>query len=223
MSVVFDLDDTLYLEEEYILGGLKAAAKVLALHLKQKESAVKEALLQLYQQDRFYIFDRYLKERGIASKTLVKECIKAYRAHTPHLHLFPEATTLLEELQNIFPVYVVTDGNVFVQESKIKALELKKWCKKCFVTNRYGRDKNKPSPYCFLKICQREDLQPKQVVYIADNPRKDFCGIKPLGFHTIRIKKGRYAHELADSAYEAEYVFESLTQIDVSFLKKLLL
>ena len=220
MVVVFDLDETLYSEESFITQGLSAAAALLAQELSMSQREVFKDLLCLYRQNRFSIFDRFLKEKKCFSAARVLRARAAYRSITPDLCLFPEAKKLLSALKNKASVYVVTDGNVAVQEKKIKALELLSFCKKCIATHRFGKKHAKPSPYCFLKICEYEKVAPSSVVYIADDPTKDFLGIKPLGFHTVRVKKGRFAHAKPDAFHEAECVVESLNSITLPFLEK---
>lgn len=87
------------------------------------------------------------------------------------------------------PLYIVTDGNKIVQNNKIEALNLRKHIKKDFITHRFGKKHSKPSTYCFEKIRKLENVNPEDIVYIGDNPNKDFVNIKELGFRTIRIKK----------------------------------
>jgi putative hydrolase of the HAD superfamily len=115
-----------------------------------------------------------------------------------------------------YPIYIVTDGNKHVQLAKLQALGLydRLPVKRCFITRRYGVHREKPSPHCFQLICKMEQVSPDQVVYIGDNPNKDFVGIKPLGFRTVRLLRGNYAQLRKPKEYEADVVLRSLDELD---------
>ena len=140
-----------------------------------------------------------------------------YRGHSPNIQLNAEADDCLKRFGQV-PKYIVTDGNKQVQESKIKALGLHQRVNFYYITHRYGIKSAKPSPYCFLKICQREQVPPENVLYIGDNPHKDFVGIKPLGFKTIRVMQGQYKDLVKPQEYEADYQIKSLAELDDKLL-----
>jgi putative hydrolase of the HAD superfamily len=48
---------------------------------------------------------------------------------------------------------------------------------------------------------------------VGDNVKKDFVGIKPLGFNTVRVLRGNYAHYVADEAHEAARIIQSLDEL----------
>lgn len=206
--VVFDLDDTLYEEITYVYSGFKAVADFLAQeHALSSDVLFHELKETLHVKGRGNVFDDVLRHHALYSKTRVRQCLHIYRSHLPTIALLPEALTLLREFQHQnIPVYIVTDGNKMVQNRKIEALHVKPLVKNVLITHRYGKVHAKPSPYCFEKIATLENVSPQEIVYIADNPHKDFIGIKPLGFQTIRIKQGMFAAITCDTAHEADTV-----------------
>ncbi|HOJ77869.1 MAG TPA: HAD family hydrolase [Bacillota bacterium] len=221
MILVFDLDDTLYDELTYVQSGFKAVAGFLEQTAKiPAENGFHLMWQQLESEGRGAVFDRLLQQYGIYSKGLVRRCLMVYRTHQPMLKLFPAAAACLDRF-NEYPKYLVTDGNKLVQQRKIEALGIKHLFKHCYITHRYGIKNAKPSPYCFLKICERERLNPAQVVYIADNPQKDFVGIKPLGFKTIRLMQGQYRGLELAKDYEAEWRIGSLSDLTHDLLQRI--
>jgi putative hydrolase of the HAD superfamily len=221
MVIVFDLDDTLYEEMAFVKSGFAVVAAYLSLILHlDSEEIFRELMIQLNKQ-REKVFDRFFEKRGIKNQQLVNRCLSLYRGHEPDIHLYPAARACLENLQN-YPLYIVTDGNKLVQKKKFLTLGLDRWVRRCFCTYAYGLHHSKPSPYCFEKICQIEQVVPSQVVYIADNPKKDFVGIKPLGFHTIRVLTGPYRKLVVDQAYEADILIHSLAEVNSSLLMHLM-
>lgn len=213
MVIIFDLDDTLYPEITYVHSGFWAVARYLNPLLHISAEAIFNELVQEERLQRSYVFDRFLEKQGKKNYRLILQCLKVYRQHDPQIDLFPEAKVCLDKFKN-FPLYVVTDGNKLVQKRKFLALGLGPKIKKCFCTHSYGLHRSKPSPYCFEKICQIEKVDPSQVVYVADNPRKDFVSLKPLGFHTIRVLTGPYCNLVAEPAYEAELKIDNLSMLE---------
>jgi len=129
------------------------------------------------------------------------------------IQLYEDAQKVLEKLKGRRK-YIVTDGNKMVQQRKVDALQLSGSFDKIFITRRYGIKSEKPDPYCFLKICTLENVDPRFVMYIADNPRKDFVGIKRLGFKTARVKRGMFKDVIMAPEYEADFCVDSLLDIE---------
>ncbi len=204
--VVFDLDDTLYNEITFVHSGFKAVATYLSNHLSISADLLLEDFKKAIDtQGRGKVFDSVLKNYGFTQKSLISKCIRIYRTHEPKISLLPEAQTILEHLNTLnIPIYIVTDGNKITQANKIKALGVDRYTKKSFITHRYGTHNAKPSPYCFEKIAALEKTSPDKIVYIGDNAHKDFIGIKPLGFHTIRIRNGMFK-DLAPTLEQAAH------------------
>lgn len=220
MIIVFDLDDTLYDELTFVHSGFRAISQFLNAHYSLPVEESYERMITALALGRGRIFDEVLGAYGIYSKRLVRQCLSVYRTHRPNIFLSCEADACLQRFAD-YPIYIVTDGNKLVQYNKVKALGLVGRVKDFFITHRHGVKYAKPSPYCFLKICEREKVLPNQVVYIADNIRKDFVGIKPLGFRTVRIMQGQYQHVIMSEEYEAECKIQSLAALDEMLLDNL--
>ncbi|KRE97944.1 haloacid dehalogenase [Paenibacillus sp. Soil766] len=216
--LVFDLDDTLYDEITYVHSGFMAVSQFMNVSLGiPVEASYAFMRNELTKSGRGQVFNSTLEHFGFYTKTNVKKCISVYRAHDPQIELSPDAHTCLTE-KSSYPIYIVTDGNKHVQNKKLTALGLKKRVKFCYITYRYGLKNSKPSPYVFNKICEKEMVATSQVIYIGDNPTKDFVGIKPLGFITVRIMKGNYKHLVKSDEYEADYQIQSLDELTDSFI-----
>jgi putative hydrolase of the HAD superfamily len=64
-----------------------------------------------------------------------------------------------------------------------------------------------------------ENCSSSKMVYIGDNPYKDFINIKKIGIHTIRILRGSYKNIKLDSDHEADYSFKSLDGLSKKFIR----
>jgi len=219
--LVFDLDDTLYDELSYVHSGFRAVARHIVHLYPQDEEKIFKRLCDVERtMGRGQAFDTVLKEIGIRSSTAVKQCLAVYRAHKPKICLHQDADACLNRFMHL-QLCIVTDGNKIVQQKKIRALGLDKRMAHCYITHQYGLRNAKPSPYCFLKICGSEQVSPNEVIYVADNPLKDFIGIKPLGFRTIRILRGPYSATKVKPSCDAHVTIRSLNQITERLLRRL--
>jgi putative hydrolase of the HAD superfamily len=220
--LVFDLDDTLYPELSYVHSGFRAVAAFLSPQLGVAAETLAAALIaEEAEHGRGQVFDTVLKQHGRWSKALVQACLRTYRQHQPQLRLAADAERCLARFAD-WPLYIVTDGHKEVQARKVAALGVAARVRHAYLTNRYGRHRAKPAPHVFELICRREKVAPGQVLYVGDNPRKDFVGIKPLGFRTVRILRGNYAHLEADAAHEADRRIHSLDELTPEFLAEVL-
>ena len=212
MVLIFDLDDTLYSEIQFVKSGFFAVADELNyLYNFPVLESYNFMLKVLEEKGRGCVFNDLLKFYGKFSISNVNHCIKVYRHHKPNIKLNPEVHSVL----SFFPgdKYVVTDGHKIVQENKVDALEVSSYFKHIYITHRYGIINSKPSIYCFDLIRKRENCDWTNLCYIGDNPNKDFVNLKPLGVHTVRIKTGIYDSIDIPDHLEADHVISSLNEI----------
>jgi putative hydrolase of the HAD superfamily len=120
-----------------------------------------------------------------------------------------------------FPKYLVTDGNKMVQSLKIEALGLNSYFKKAIPSHNYGLEKAKPSTYIFHKILKWEQAKPEELLYIGDNPYKDFVNLKKEGFKTLRVFKGSFKNIKLSDEYEAHFHVNSLDELDIHLLNEI--
>ena len=220
--IIFDMDETLYDERTYVQGGLRAVAAFMQKNWGiPRETAFRLMNRDIRQNGRGKAFDIVLARWGVLSKKNVRTCLSAYRAHTPKLRLYPDATRALRRFKN-YPLYVVTDGTVNVQRRKARALGLNAKVKKIIATWSFGKNKGKPSPFYFKLIAKWERVMPADVIYVGDDPHKDFINLKPLGFRTVRILRGRLKDVKVDNKHEAERTIRSLDELTVPFIERTL-
>jgi len=221
MVIIFDLDDTLYNEADFINSGFNAVSRHLKKQFDIPTKTTVRLLNKYLKKGRSYIIDNTLTELNIYTKKEVKNCIDIYRHHRPNIKIPIESKKLLKQLKP-WPIYIISDGHKVVQKNKIIALGLEKMVKKYILTHLYGNKYEKPSAYCFELIRKWEETTPNKIVYIADDPNKDFIGIKKLGYRTIRIKQGRFKKLKLNKDFEADVTVKKINQINAKLLKKLI-
>ena len=220
MILVFDLDDTLYKEIEYVKSGLKAVSKNLNKKLQINQQSSFDFMFDyLKNNGRGNIFNALLSEYSIFTKQNLKECITCYRFHNPIIKIEKQTLNSLSKLKKKHSLYLVTDGNKVVQKKKIDALKIQKYFNKIFITHRYGIKNAKPSLYCFNKIKKIENCEWSNIIYIGDNPQKDFISLNNVGAMTIRVLQGSYKKFKAKKGYDAQQTFQSLNEFFINYEK----
>lgn len=218
MVITFDLDDTLYDELTYVRSGFRAVANHLAqTHHLDAEAVFAFAWRVLGEQGRGAVFNQTLDHYGLLTRQRVGQCLAVYRNHTPNIELSPAAVRALDRFAQ-YPLYLVTDGNKLVQFRKVQALGIASRFRRLFITRRFGIHREKPATYCFERIAQLERVPLSQVLYVGDNPRKDFVGIRPLGCPTVRVRSGQYQHLDYGPDHEARLVIDSLDDLTFAVL-----
>ena len=188
-AVVFDLDDTLYMENEFVEYGLKNAANVAETVYGIVNA--NEKIRSLYQESKANVFDRLVNAEKIKDKEIaVAGLVKAYRNCEPKsLRCNPGVLDLLKTLKKKeMHMGIITDGFADVQKSKIKALGIQEYIDKIVITDELGGVQcRKPNPIGFEKMLKMLDVKPQEMVYIGDNPNKDFAIKKYLPIITARV------------------------------------
>ena len=221
MIIVFDLDDTLYDETTYVRSGFRAVAAFVQREWRVPRARMFAAMVRhLEREGRGRVFDTALAEFGIRTRAAARRCLAVYRGHSPDIRLSAAGARCLRRFADQ-PKYLVTDGNARVQEAKVAALGIRRLFRRVFVTHRFGRQHAKPSPYCFQRIAALERAAAREIVYVADNPRKDFVGIRPLGFRTIRVLTGPFGRQRAHAGFDAEVAIAGLDELTPALLDRL--
>lgn len=187
--VVFDVDDTLYLERDYVRSGFEAVGQ----HIQQRfgvDGFFARAWDAFEHGARGTVFNQVLAECGVAvDADLVTELIAVYRNHTPKIGLIPDAQKVIEQLYGKVALAAITDGPRSSQRAKVDALGLPQWIDPIVITEELGPGHSKPHPLAFEQVEQATGCRGDQCVYIGDNPKKDFKAPHALGWRTVRIRR----------------------------------
>lgn len=212
--LVFDVDDTLYLERDYVRSGFDAADAWLAT--EHRIDGLGQVAWSLFEEGhRGNIFDTALTSlRAKAETSLVEGLVKVYREHRPDIQLAPDAQRCLERCPPDHCA-AITDGYAITQKRKVDALGLDRYCSVVVRTGVWGRDYWKPHPRSFQWIQERVGLPHNVLTYIGDNPTKDFIGARKLGWKTVRIRRqgGLHAETEAESGYDGDCTITSLDEL----------
>jgi len=196
MLVVFDLDDTLYLEVDFARSGFAAVEAELGIEGLAVTAWSLHALGV-----RGIVLREALRRHGRkGSRDEVARAVAIYRRHRPSIEVAPDARVALAALAADpgVELAVLTDGDAATQRNKIYALDLARWISRTIVTDELGADRAywKPHPEPFRRL-QGDGRPPLSCIYVADNPRKDFDAPSHLGWRTVRVRRrgGLWEHE----------------------------
>lgn len=205
-AVVFDLDDTLYPEETYVISGFRAVAAWAKQSLGVSADVSFAEFCQLFDQGvRGDTFNRWLKNHGLESKAWVPQMVHVYREHNPQIAPYSEVPRLLQRLHRCYRLGLISDGPLKVQRKKLSSLNLASHFDAVVFSDESGPEAWKPDIWPFKTILTRLRVTGPEAVYVADNPVKDFLGARRVGMRTVRIRspEGLYSQLEPSSAEEA--------------------
>ena len=166
-GVIFDLDDTLYSEKEYVRSGFKAVARWLG------DEGFSDKLWIYFEEGKAAI-DELLHELKCEEKKA--QCL--------------EISELMQSLKKRgIKIGIITDGRVSGQRKKIKALGLEEIVDDIIITDELGGVQfRKPCDIAFRIMQNRWRIPYEQMVYVGDNLDKDFQAPRRLGMGSVWFK-----------------------------------
>lgn len=174
-TIVFDLDDTLVKEIDY----LKSAFEEIAFFLDSNDASLFKTMFEWYQ-NKENVFQNLEKRYVKAEKQLL---IKMYRNHFPNFNPNSEAKQILIEFkkQGYF-LGLITDGYSITQRNKIRALEIDDLFDLIIISEEFGSEKPNPNNFEIFHQFKTEEYY-----YIGDNVSKDFLTPNQLSWKSICI------------------------------------
>lgn len=182
--VLFDLDDTIYSEKEYV----KSCYAEIACHYPEIKNMAKK-LWDAFKRGEKAI-DYVLQNEGLLSSENITNCLNIYRSHQPKIAPYPDAIKLIDQLKKDgCRLGLITDGRPDGQRAKIKALDIEHFFEKIIITDEFGSiDFRKPNTRAFEEMHDFFNTNYKDMVYVGDNPAKDFTAPEKLGMNSVCFK-----------------------------------
>ena len=182
--VIFDLDDTLYSEKDYVKSGYAEIAR----HYKAIP-AMETKLWNAFENNEQAI-NYVLEQEGLFSCEALNDCLQIYRNHLPQITPYPDAEELLAFLKESgVRLGMITDGRPEGQRAKIEALGIEHYFEKIIVTDELGGIAcRKPNSIAFEKMQEHFDVPYEAMVYVGDNMLKDFIAPKALGMNCVYFR-----------------------------------
>jgi putative hydrolase of the HAD superfamily len=215
--VLFDLDDTLYPEREFYLGGFAVVADLLQRRGIGPAQRSRELFAHLhFNEAREGVFDKAAVRLGFPTDW-IPELVAAFHNHMPRLRLPEETNQTLRQLRLQYRLGIVTDGHAAVQRRKIEALGLASLVDAIVVADDLGREHWKPHPMPFWRCCESLHTTPGEAVFVGDHPHRDIQGARRAGLTAIRLRSpDSHFHDLSTPEDDsANYEISRLAELGV--------
>jgi putative hydrolase of the HAD superfamily len=213
-AIVFDLDDTLYPQIEYKRSGFKVVASWLADKKGVDSSTVMqalEAILNQFGASYPYMFDR-LAELIKIGPHVVPEMVCRFIEHKPRICCYDGVIPMLTRLKNKYRLGILTDGCLTVQQKKIDALGLSDRVDKILCSDLIGLEK--PATELFEWFENRFQLLGEDLMYVGDNPQKDFYGANCRGWRTVMVNTGQPLSASIRAGYEPQVEVPTVVDLE---------
>ena len=208
--IVFDLDDTLYKEIDFV----RSAYIYINRYINFRYNVDLSNNIKTCLEDGINFFD-FINSKLHKNQSLsIEKYLELYRFHYPEISLSDDTTIFLDKiLRHNIDFSIITDGRSISQRNKIKALGLHHLAKNIIISEETGFEK--PHSHNFQLL---DRIFPnKKLIYIADNTSKDFLAPNSLNWDTIcLINNGQNIH-LQDFDLNIEF----LPKIRVNYLTEI--
>tara|TARA_B100002052_G_C15779365_1_gene550797 strand:- start:377 stop:1024 length:648 start_codon:yes stop_codon:yes gene_type:complete len=184
---VFDLDDTLYKEIEFVKSAYNYIVNYMLIRYKiDPIELANNAILK-----NLNFFDLIHSNYNIDFD--LKTYLDLYRFHMPNIKLSNDAKSLLEVFDKKMIAYsIVTDGRSISQRNKLNSLGLLDKISLIVISQETGYCK--PDSYNF-ELIQKKHPE-NSFVYVGDNTDKDFIAPNKLGWDTVcLLDNGQNIHK----------------------------
>ncbi|WOD43426.1 HAD family hydrolase [Hwangdonia lutea] len=199
--VVFDLDDTLYNEIDYLKSAYLEISEVIANVVKINKTQIYNDMLDFYY-SKENCFERITDKYNLDIP--VSDLLNVYRNHKPTLDLSPDRLKVLNYLKlSKVPMGILTDGRSVQQRNKIKALGIEGYFDEIVISEEFGTEKPNINNFRFFETT----FGVAQYYYIGDNLNKDFVSPNKLKWITICLKdNGQNIHSQNEANVNEQFL-----------------
>ncbi|MCH4155591.1 MAG: HAD family hydrolase [Muribaculaceae bacterium] len=217
--VVFDLDDTLYHEVDFVRSAFTHIDRLLVADYAIPFGTAFSVMAGAFAagKNAFDALVPHFAEWNVTIENPIEWLLHEYRYHIPQLSLSVSTFNVLSDLYSAeFPLGIITDGRSITQRNKISALGLYEFVpnSNIFISEETGHTKT--DPYSFNQFTETYGGD-YNYVYVGDNPAKDFFVANKLGWTTICLRDlGKNIHPqniTVPNGYEAKRNIRSITAL----------
>lgn len=216
-AIIFDMDDTLFFEKDYVFSGFKEISIYLnskfGLNEEASYSFLKERFMKHGRKKIFnYLIDKnFEKFKTTNINILIKDLVEIYRNHKPAIKLNPIIINVLKKVRKKkFKIIIATDGLAIMQKNKFLALGLDKLVDNIIFC--WDINAPKPSKKCFETAAKGAGVNIKDCIIVGDHPIYDIVPARMLGCKAYRIKTDRFSNLRNDCEYPPHQSFLTLEE-----------
>lgn len=202
--IIFDLDNTLYNEKEYVISGFKTVALFLSKEKSLDYCTVYSSLLESFVINGRGNNFNYLCSKLDIDNHIIGRLVDVYREHLPEISLREDIEMFLWELSKKYNLCLLTNGWLLPQEMKVEALRLNRYFDTIFYSQQDGLDFAKPHPKYFKQVLRSYKIEASEALMVGDDPVADIQGAKDLDIPRFQVR-----NELDDN--EKQQILQILT------------
>ena len=217
-KILLDLDDTVLdfhkgeriaIEKTLSAFGVEPTEAVVSLYrecnrfcwssLERGEMERDDVLIYRFKMvfDKLGVIEDPHKVQYVYERNLAAEC-----------HFIEGAEQTIKALSSKYDLYIASNGTAFVQDRRIAASGIEKYCKGIFISERIGA--NKPSREffdgCFEKM---GDINKDEIMIVGDSLSSDILGGLNAGIRTCHVDPtGAYNYSEIKPHYSIKRLFE---------------
>ena len=151
MNLLFDLDDTLYPEKQYIFQGFWAVSNYIGDKFSIDKKQIYLQIISLFRNGSNKVIDDIILELKLNENPFF--LLDVYRRSQRRLSFYSEVKTALKHLkEDGNDIILLTNGNSEAQWNKIKILEADELFDEIYVLDDFGKEFWKPSTLILKKI-----------------------------------------------------------------------
>ena len=137
--VVFDLDDTLYNEIDYLKSAYNQIALLISEELDLEQQVVFQDMMNLFDSNK-NVFKEIIKK--YQSSYSIKDFLDLYRNHKPNIKLSDDRLALLKLIREKgISMGILTDGRSIQQRNKLEALGIENYISEIVISEEIGSEK----------------------------------------------------------------------------------
>ncbi len=211
MNFLFDLDDTLYPEKQYIYQGFWNVACI--LYRKHRLDCIETylKLVEIFRSGSSKVFNDFVRSRNINEE--VNYIVDIYRKSDKKLYLYKDVLESLKYLKKVNSnLILVTNGRSETQWYKIKHLGLREIFDDIFVLDDFGVEYWKPSILIFSKISSKYGNNLSDYFFVG-NGEEDFAFSKTLGINFILINRYNKIRGIRPEKNDNSFVVKNLYEL----------
>lgn len=219
-TVVFDLDDTLCDQKQWIWRKLQALHVECKHFLPDTQTFLISAMRIIEEGNRSHPFDALAIEFGLKAANIL-EMIERYRIIVPEGTLYPDVLPTLYELKKRgYSLAMLTDNPPDSQRQKIDACGLGNWLDAVIFSRDIGEEK--PSQQAFHAVAAKLNLPTQKLLMVGDNLYRDILGATASGYGGAFFLRRGGALLNNDPRIYSELVKETSTWLQLSSLSEML-
>ena len=212
-GIIFDLDNVLYDETDYIFTAYREIASYLSKNYRVNENDVFTKLVDSFKK-KTSMYPRLFNDilHDLRLDNLLPEILDIYSSVQPKIKLYEGIEEILLKLNRKYKLGLLTNGNVKTQKNKVMLLNIENLFDEILYARELGDNNEKPNTMAYRVLLDRLGIPSKNAICIGDNPYTDFIGAKRFGILTVRVLTGEFKEVIVDKEHDADITVNRLKE-----------